>query len=68
MPEQVGTPTMHFPDVPWDCGGGNLFWHGCNEFHVYGLYRFQAIDYSMHNLVVCRLCIMVPTCAPSTLV
>ncbi len=22
MPEQVGTPTMHFPDVPWDkaCG------------------------------------------------
>ncbi len=52
MPEQVGNPTMHFPDVPWDtcqkkvyCGGGNLFWHGCNEFHFYDLYRFQTIDY-----------------------
>ncbi len=27
------------------CGGGNLFWHGCNEFHFYGPYRFQPIDY-----------------------
>ena len=25
--------------------GGNLFWHGCNEFQFYGLYRFQPIDY-----------------------
>ncbi len=27
------------------CGGGNLFWHGCNECHFYGLYRFQPIYY-----------------------
>ncbi len=26
------------------CDGGNLFWHGCNEFQFYGLYRFQPID------------------------
>ena len=38
--------------LSWDlkklhCGGGNLFWHGCNEFQFYGLYRFQPTDYTI---------------------
>ncbi len=31
------------------CSGPNLFWHGCNEFHFQGPYRFQLIDYQFFS-------------------
>ena len=56
MPEQIGIPTTLYLRGPEThtpvgvlkklcCAGGNLFRHGCNKFHFYGLYIFQLIDY-----------------------
>ncbi len=34
----LGTPTIHFPDVPAE----DALW--CNEFHFYEFYRFKPTD------------------------
>ena len=36
MPEQIGTPTMHFPELSGGTlkmHGSNLLWDGCYEFY-----------------------------------